>query len=297
MDNQIELKYQALRELTQAGKVGLATDIDGTLSPMVASPEEATVSVECRAALTRLLELKLYPVIAVVTGRSALDARRLVGIAELLYIGNHGLEILKPYETEPQPLKAARPYPPLITSVLESLEYKLCHPKRETGWQDKLLFENKGVSASIHYRQCSEPEKARQEILNQLTPLVRQSGLLVSEGKMVVELRPPVATNKGTALLDLVTSYQLDSLVYIGDDLADAQAFESLKNYQKEKFLIASNPNLNAFTSLTIGVNSLELPAALAANADFLVEGVAGVEHLLNWLASQFESYPQARSA
>lgn len=291
--SEIELEnwYAQVSQLARSGLAGLATDIDGTLSPIVASPADAEVDPTCRAALQQLVDSGRYRVIAVVTGRAALDARRLVNLPELLYIGNHGLETLAPGETEPQPIKAARPYPPLITSVLEAVEYKLCNGTK--AWAHKLYFENKGVSASIHYRQCPKPEVARQEIIKEVTDIARPVGLVVSEGKMVVEVRPPIAANKGTALLNLINNYRLNSLVYLGDDLADIEAFRVLREYERESFLphSAQAPHGTKFKSLTVGVSGFEVPTMLRETADFTIEGVSGVAKLLLRLTEDARKY------
>lgn len=70
--------------------LGLITDIDGTISPIAPSPLEARVSPACRrhlAALAKKLEL-----VAVISGRPAVEARDMVGVEGIVYVGNHGLE-------------------------------------------------------------------------------------------------------------------------------------------------------------------------------------------------------------
>src|SRR5690349_3555653 len=78
----------------ESGRCGLATDLDGTLSRLTARPDEALISEEGREALDRLVKSGRFEVIAVVSERSALASRLLVGLPELMYIGHQGLESL-----------------------------------------------------------------------------------------------------------------------------------------------------------------------------------------------------------
>jgi trehalose 6-phosphate phosphatase len=158
----------------------------------------------------------------------------------------------------------------------------------EAAWVKKLVFENKGVAASIHYRLCPDPELARRVVLEQTTELARRSGLRVGEGRMAIELKPPVGANKGTALAELVESYKLKSLILMGDDLADVEGFRALKRKERESLVPHSHSNFAApvFKSLAVGVSSTEMPAAVNEWADVIVDGVGGVEQFLSWLSA-----------
>lgn len=310
---QLSELYRETLELFKAGKVGLVTDIDGTLSPIAATPDQAFVSEECRAALLKLAENGWFEVVAVVSGRSAKAARELVGLPQLVYLGNHGLELLEPGIEEPSAVRAAQAYQPLISSALETVKYKVLQNGKaiedSEEWLHQLIFEDKGVSASIHYRLCNNPGLARQIILQQLNEVARQTGLQLSEGRMVIELRPPVRINKGTALVDLVETYQLAGLVFIGDDLTDVEGFRAIRRLELEShhhlppapsfnFNNSSLPSSTApaqswhFKGLAVGVQSPEMPAILTETADYLMEGVGGVEQYFLWLGTQFMAQP-----
>lgn len=213
--NQTNLQ-QKIDLLSRMGCCGLATNIDGTLSPITPDPATSWISKECREALDRLEKSGRFEVISIISGRSALECRKLVGLSNLLYLGNHGLEILFPGSERVEPIKAARPYQSLIAGVLEMVKYNLLHYNSESlnyvgeaEWQQKLIFENKGITASIHYRQCANTRLVRQIILEQAGEVARKAGLRLAEGRKVVEIRPPVETNKGTALSGLVENYRL----------------------------------------------------------------------------------------
>lgn len=280
-----DLQKEMLR-LLEVGQIGLATDIDGTLSPIAATPAAAVVPARCRLALQTLQKSGRFAVIAALSGRAAENARDMVKLPELLYLGNHGMESLLPGETTSRPVEEVVPYQPLISTVLETVRHKLLHSlNTSTGqeaWQQKVLFEDKGVTASIHYRLCPDPVLARETILHYLNESLGNSGLKVSEGRMVIELRPPVEVNKGTALVALAKSYQLKSLVFLGDDLTDVDGFRALHNLQEK---VSSNGSA-AFRGIAIGVRNPEMATIMAETADFLVEGVAGVGDFLEWLAA-----------
>jgi len=72
-------------------KAALFLDVDGVLAPIVPRPEDARVPDETREELRRLNER--YALVACISGRAGADAQRIVGIPELVYVGNHGLEL------------------------------------------------------------------------------------------------------------------------------------------------------------------------------------------------------------
>ncbi len=74
----------------QASRIGLITDVDGTISPIVNTPSAAQVTPQARARLRELQNI--ITLVAVISGRAAVDVRDRVGIAKLVYVGNHGME-------------------------------------------------------------------------------------------------------------------------------------------------------------------------------------------------------------
>ena len=273
--------YNRVLQLLQREWVGLATDIDGTLSPIAATHDAAFVPERGRNTLQQLHTLGRFTITIVISGRGAEGAYKLVGLPGLLYLGNHGLDMLHPDELKAVPHPYAQPYQAAIAATLQTLQARLktiSNPIQETSvenWRNGLLFENKGVTASIHYRLSPNPILAHQYLLQLLQEIVPTTGLQIREGRMVIELRPPLEINKGTALLDVIETYKLQGLIYLGDDTTDADAFEALHHYAQTHPL---------FADLAIGVHSPEMPDIIAETADFLVEGVEGVEEFLVWL-------------
>lgn len=307
--------YSKLLKFTESGKIGLATDIDGTISQISADPSSAIVSQECKASLLELLNTGRLAFVAIISERSALECRKLVGISGLLYLGNYGLELLEPGQQEVTLSKAVRPYQALISSVLETIHYRLLHYhselmdyQGEPNWQQKLVFENKGATAAIHYRQTTNSRQVRQIVIQVAGEIARRAGLRLSEGRKVIEIRPPVEINKGTAVFDLVERYQLDRLIYLGDDLSDRPAFEMLHDLQRPDrlgfrptSLSLNSPGIHSgdsrvkeFQAMAVAVSSPEMPPSLAVAADYLVDGVGGTEQFLSILLKVVQQ-PQTR--
>ena len=140
--------YDAVTEVLSLRPFGLFTDVDGTISEIAPSPGQARVSPGCReslAALAGRLDL-----VAAVSGRTAGEAREMVGVDDVIYIGNHGYERWVGGRVQLMP--GVEPYMDLIRTVLEELEKRIAI--------EGVIFENKGPTASIHYRRCRDQEAA-----------------------------------------------------------------------------------------------------------------------------------------
>lgn len=257
---------QMVSDVLRRRPCGVITDIDGTISAIAPSPDEAVVTPEVRSSLKRLVET--LELVAVITGRPARQARRLVGIDGLVYIGNHGLEWLE---------DDTLAYHPDVAPHLPYLNLAHATLRRSLADLPGLLIEDKGVTLSVHYRQTLDRAAARAAILN----AIRSSGcaehLQVSEGKMVVELRPPVCANKGTALLQLAASYRLAGAIYMGDDLSDIDAFRAIRDWRKRP----------GRSSVAIGVLSADWSREIALEADITLQSQEDVANLLAWLAEE----------
>lgn len=280
--------FQRIVTAIRAGNAGLTSDIDGTLSPIAATPSESFVPEGVRAALEKLYATGKFKLMAMVSGRSPLDGRGLVRLPQMLYLGNHGMEILEPHGDNPVPAEAVVKYKPLVRAALDLARRNLlAHPPQDFGfaaeagpeWVNALLFEDKGLTASVHYRLCPDPELARQVALTEIRAATANTGLIITEGRLVLEIRPPVAINKGTALVDLALHYGLETLIFIGDDLTDVDGFLALR-----KLELAGGTFKQGFA---VGVTSPEMNPKVRETADILVEGVRGVEDFLNGLAAR----------
>ena len=255
-------------DLLRGGRAGLVTDIDGTISPIVDRPEEAVVLPAARQALSRLE--RLLEAVAVVSGRPVAEARAMVDLDGLTYVGNHGLEIWSERGAELVP--EARPWVPRLAAVLDDVQGRYTMPG--------VLVENKGATASLHYRMAPDPDRARRDLLEILAKCAVTSGLRVEEGRMVINLLPPLMVTKGSAVTWLVRQHRLDRLVYLGDDVTDAHAFRALG-------VLRQNGQVR---TLRIGVLAPETPPSVRQLADACVSSVPQVAELLCRTADGIET-------
>ncbi|MFL5614717.1 MAG: trehalose-phosphatase [Gemmatimonadaceae bacterium] len=246
----------------------VALDIDGTLAPIAPTPESAIVPEEVSTTLKELAELP-HAHLVFVTGRAAGDGRRLVNTGNSWTIGNHGFELIDPAGTL-HVNEVAKSFGPSMARAVEMLREPLSR-------YDGVRLEDKIWTVSIHFR------LARPDDVPNLEKMVRQTAqqlsLRVLEGKMIFELRPPVDIHKGTALLALATSLAIvrdghlaGSILYVGDDRTDEDAFRALPP-----------PPANA---VTVHVGGAELPDGTRTAAELLLADPAAVHHFLEWLAA-----------
>jgi trehalose-phosphatase len=199
-------------------------DVDGTLAPIVAHPSLASVPVPTRRVIASLASRERVAV-ALVSGRAAHDARRLVAVENVWTIGNHGAEVMDPHGEIVVDADVA-PYGEAMARAARTLQ-PLLAPLRG------VFLENKGWTLSVHFRAADAAivPKLRAAVEGEAT----RGGLRMTEGKMVFEIRPPVQVDKGTAVLrlarDLGAVGDDASLVFAGDDATDEDAFRLLRSH------------------------------------------------------------------
>lgn len=216
-------------------------DVDGVLAPIQSRPEQAHVPAETKAEIERLVAR--YALVACISGRTGEDARRMVGVEGVTYVGSHGLEL------EPQ----AGAWAERIRAFA-----------REVDWP----VEDKGLTVSFHYREA-EDEHAALEYLQEVAERARQAGLMPRFGRKVLELRPPIHADKGTAVRHLLTESSLSRALFAGDDTTDIDAFRALNGLE---------------VSIRIAVSSDEAPDELVETADVVVDSPAALLQLLRQL-------------
>ena len=252
-----------IEEALKKGRFGLLSDFDGTLSRVAPTPGQAAISDGCRhylAALSRRL-----PLVAVVSGRSLADVRQMVNLDGITYIGNHGLERWTDGKTELAADAAA------FRRQLETAAAALGTLLTEEG----VFLEDKGSTATIHYRLNPQPQNIEKRLLKRLKGF--SQGLRLARGKMSLNLLPPLEVNKGTATTELIERFNLKGAAYLGDDVTDIDAFRAIGRANKKP----------GFRGFAIAVTGQETPPQLAEEADLTVEGTAGVERFLKWLWQQ----------
>jgi len=222
-------------------RAAVLLDVDGTLAPIVARPELAAVPKETRAEVRRLAGR--YGLVACVSGRTGEEAARLVGVEGVVYVGVHGLELAP--EAEPW-RDALRPF------ASESWPW----------------VEDKGLTVAFHWREADD-EAAARRTLESIAERAQAEGLEARWGRKVLELRPPVAADKGTAARTLLAERGLQRALYAGDDTTDLDAFRGLQGLE---------------LAVRVAVASAEGPAGLRGAADLVVGSPAELLELLRTL-------------
>ena len=184
----------------QPGKTGLLLDVDGTLAPIVARPEDAVVPDQTRDLVERLA--REYALVACISGRPRDELAELVGVKGVVYVGEHGLEL------DPRALEFA----PAVAEFADSVEWP---------------SERKRLSVSFHFR-TAEDEQAALTELRRVADRAVAAGLRPRWGRKVLEIRPPVDAHKGTAVRTLVDQRDLRRAMYAGDDSTDLDGFRGL---------------------------------------------------------------------
>lgn len=247
---------------------GLITDIDGTISPIAASPEDAIV---LPGALQALAELRdRLTVLAVVTGRRVLQARQMIGLDGIVYIGNHGFEWLDADGTPRTPADLD-PWLAGLPTVLDAVGRALADDPAG------LVIENKGATGAVHYRLSPDHALAQRRIVRALETHAVPAGWQIEPGRMVINLLPPLPINKGTAVSQLIRSHGLITAAYLGDDVTDAHGFEALRDLRATGEIA---------DGLCVGVVGPETPRAVRDLADVCVPTVNDVARVLLRLAS-----------
>ena len=265
MDRDLFAQTGRVRQVLGKRPRGMVVDVDGTISEIAPLPESASVSNAFKQHLRTLL--KQLDLVAAISGRSAHDVRNLVGVEGLVYVGNHGLEWWSDGRALLWP--GARPYVDKVASALGEIRGQLS--------LQGAIIENKGVTAAIHYREAEEAESARAAILAAIDNSPTAQGLRVTEGKMVIELRPPLRLHKGRALATLVRKHGLRSVICLGDDVTDVDAFTVLRKLR----------TAGGIDGLAVAVLGPETPKKVVNNADATLRGVPEVERFLQWLTGE----------
>ena len=222
-------------------RAAILLDVDGTLAPIVERPEDARVPDETRAEVARLAGR--YALVACVSGRPGAEVERMLDVPGVAIVGEHGLELAPEAERWAETVAAFG---------------------RGVDWP----AERKPLSLSFHFRRADD-EAAARAYLERVAEAAEREGLVPRWGRKVLEVRPPVSADKGTAVTALVARAGVDRALYAGDDTTDIDAFRGLDGLDH---------------AVRVAVDSGEAPAALVAAADLVVDGTDGVLALLRSL-------------
>ena len=250
----------AVRGIAQASRPGIVMDFDGTLSKIAPTPDSAVIEPRSARALRGLVGR--FPLVAVLSGRGVHDLADRVGVGGVVYVGNHGVEYIVDgvYRVAGDVDGDAIGIPAILAHLRAALN--------EPG----VLYEDKGFSASVHFRQATDLKSTARILRESLpnAPGIEQFDTFW--GKKVLEIRPRRAVDKGDALISLVEEYDLDALVFAGDDTTDVDAMKRMRS-------------MSGVRCIAVAVKSGETTPALLAAASHAVDGVCGVSDLLEMLA------------
>lgn len=260
------LSYEALAPLrNDPARGAILLDIDGTLSPIVDQPSEAHVSEGTRQLLIQIS--RRYGVVACVSGRRASEARAMVAIGTISYLGSHGAELLRAGWTTP-----------VLDPGLQDWARRVQEFGARADTPDlrrhRVRLEDKGAIVAFHWRLAHDQSAAR-TALETVAERAVGEGLQIHWGRKVLEIRPPVRIDKGAGITNLLEGADSTAALYVGDDVTDLDAFRSLRH-------LADEGRLSHV--VRVGVRSEEGPEEIVSEADIVVDGTEGVRELLSLL-------------
>lgn len=245
-------------EVCQAQRLLLLFDFDGTLVPIRLRPTECHLEPVVTHHLGALAKLK-HAMVGIVSGRHLGELRQRVGLDGLVYVGNHGLEIEGPgFELRQSRDAGASEHLELLVS-----EVGLALTDIPGAW-----VEHKELTATVHYREV-EP-LAVPLVIETVQRVAAQSieagHLVLRNGRAIVEVRPAIGWNKGSAVrwlaLRVTETNPAPLVLYFGDDDTDEDVFQQFPD------------------SITVCVG-LDRPTA----ANYWVADMVAVHSFIGWLA------------
>lgn len=251
-----------------AAGTALFTDFDGTLSPIVARADEARPVPGAPDALGRLARRLLR--VAVLSGRP-LDYLAPLVPAAVDISALYGLE---------QRVAGRRGEHPDAGAWRAVVADAVADGIGALAALTAVVVEPKGLSVTVHYR--NQPA-AEGEVRAWAEGIARRTGLDLRGAKASVELHPPIEASKGSVLREWAAG--AGTVVFFGDDVGDLPAFEALGVLRAE-----------GRRTVAVAVGGDELPDAVAAAADVVLDGPPMLAGLLQAVADRLEAGPAATS-
>jgi len=249
-------------------RAAILLDIDGTLAPIVEHASDANVPEATRQLLIEVA--RRYGVVACVSGRRASEARAMVSIGSISYLGSHGVELLRAGWTQP-----------VLDPAVEDYARRIHEFGREADTPDlrrrRVRLEDKGAIVAFHWRGAAAAEAARAAI-DAIAARAQEAGLRTHWGRKVLEVRPPVRIDKGAGITSFLEATDVEVALYVGDDRTDLDAFRALGE-------LAERGEISL--AVRVGVRSDEGPPEITSEADLVVDGTEGVQELLGVLIAQ----------
>jgi trehalose 6-phosphate phosphatase len=251
-----------IKTLLSTRPFGLITDIDGTISPTSTDPLHLVIPPVNRKYLKSLSE-KLE-LVAINTGRSAAETRKLVDGDKILCVGQYGMEAWRKNKAVLDP--KVKTFFADVREVADVIMLLSNLPG--------VIIQDKGLTLSIFYRLSPEPESTKKLILIVLNSIPEVTNLRIIEEKMVIGVVPPVNMDKGTAVRKIIRGNKLQGCIFLGDDTADVPAFRAIHRANKSP----------GFKGIAVAVIGDETAAVVKKEADYVLEGVKKATQFLKWL-------------
>jgi trehalose 6-phosphate phosphatase len=252
-----------LASLLGARPLGIATDLDGTLSEL-ALDGPPRISPALRGALAALAER--CAVVALISGRPVAAIQAVIDLPGLEVFGIHGFERLAGGVATLVP-GAARWQEPIARAAREL---------RVLVERSGAAMQTKGITVVVDWRWCPDPGVVP-ALASSVAAVAAAHGLAVLHARRSLEVHPPIDVDKGTCLAALAEERGLGGLLYLGDDHSDVGAFRALRRMR----------DAGRLDGLALGVVSAEMPDGLVEAADLVLDGVADVERFFAWLCER----------
>ncbi|KAK9820682.1 hypothetical protein WJX74_005534 [Apatococcus lobatus] len=220
-------RFSSIAQRARGKRLAVFLDYDGTLTPIVKNPDEAFMTEQMRDIVRQLAQL--FPT-AIISGRGRDKLENFVQLKEMFYAGSHGLDIVGPRDpSNPDEQFAFQPaarFESTMNSVYNMLNTRLQSIPGAS-------VEHNKFCVSAHFRNCC-PESWEGVLAAVQTTVAEHPELKFSKGRKVLEIKPQVDWDKGTALTHLLDALGLDDSsnvlpIYIGDDQTDEDAFRVLR--------------------------------------------------------------------
>lgn len=252
------------------GRTALFLDFDGTLAPIVDDPAASRMPDAVGATVEALADR--LGVVALVSGRPASFLAERAQVTGPRRLGLYGLEEWRDGRAVARP-EAAR--------WQHEVDEATAQLRRALADLEGVTIEDKGLSVAVHWRNAPDRAAAEQAVTVAMQRTAEATGLAREPGKLVDELRPAVAWDKGFAVGAVVDEVGATAVAYVGDDLGDVAAFRVVKELGGWGVAVDHGE---------------ETPEEVVRAADLVVAGTAGVAELLATLRERLEPASGLRS-
>ena len=277
------------RILGRPGRLLIVSDFDGTLAEGSRDPAAAAIVPLARRALRRLAGIERRRpdrlAVAILTGRAVPDAARRVRVGGIRYLGDHGLQT----GTYPRGRQAERVEVAVVSDhehAVEPAAILADRVPRLLGSPSWLFVERKGPSVAFHVRQADDRVAARAAVEGAIETVDRDlppHDLAHYRGRLVVDLRPRSAGGKREAMKRLIHDLRPSSVVVLGDDLSDADAFAVVRERR-------AAGNLDGLAIAVTGPHGM--PPEVRETADLMLAGPFYAARALSLLARAVAGEP-----